>query len=213
MLGQKNDIRLHILNYNCGGAPTNQTIEVFIEDKAKEWSNRDLTLLAAFGTFVGHPGVKQVRPCDPLINSNILWPTYYLQYVSYWINISFLVSSYNQVLTVIIVLYVQWIFSNRFQGLRNVSILLFIAGCGKWMWLDLWDTTPGPLCRVWWTYYQTRVHPQGWYICFPWEEQKAWICADMQTSISKVKNCLCIGPILKHLCPEYEMDLLLRLKS
>ena len=88
MLGQKNDIRLHFLNYNCGGAPTNQTIEVFIEDKAKEWSNRDLTLPAAFGTFVGHPGVKQVCPCDPLITYNILWPTYYLQYVLYWINIS-----------------------------------------------------------------------------------------------------------------------------
>ena len=71
MLGQKNDIRLHFLNYNCGGAPTNQTIEVFIEDKAKEWSNRDLTLPAAFGTFVGHPGVKQVCPCVPLINSNM----------------------------------------------------------------------------------------------------------------------------------------------
>ena len=71
MLGQKNDIMLHFLNYNCGEAPTNQTIEVFIEDKAKEWSNRDLTLLAAFGTFVGHPGVKLVRPCDPLITSNM----------------------------------------------------------------------------------------------------------------------------------------------
>ena len=79
MLGQKDDIRLHFFHYNCGEVTINQTIEVFIEDKAKEWSNRDLTLLAAFGTFVGHPGVKQVRPCDPLINSNILWPTYYLQ--------------------------------------------------------------------------------------------------------------------------------------
>ena len=89
MLGQKNDIRMHFFHYNCGGAPTNQTIKVFIEDKAKEWSNRDLTLLAAFGTFVGHPGgVKRVRPCDPLITSNILWPIYYIQYFSYWINIS-----------------------------------------------------------------------------------------------------------------------------
>ena len=73
-LGQKDDIRLHFFHYNCGEVTINQTIEVFIEDKAKEWSNRDLTLLAAFGTFVGHPGVKQVRRCDPLINSNILWP-------------------------------------------------------------------------------------------------------------------------------------------
>ena len=77
-------------------------------------------------------------------------------------------------------LYVQWISIKRFQGLKDVSILLFIAGCGKWMWLDLWDTTPGPL-GVCWTYY----HPQDWYML----------------------------PILKHLCPEYEMDLPVRLKS
>ena len=84
-----------------------------------------------------------------------MWPTYYFQYAMTHLlpTILFIcdkhllsgelpqLSSYSENC-----LYVQWIFSNRFQGLKNVSILLFIAGSGKWMWLDLWDTTPASLC-------------------------------------------------------------------
>ena len=79
-------------------------------------------------------------------------------------------------------LYVQWISINRFQDLKNVSILLFIAGCGKWMWLDLWDTTPAPLC-VCWTYYQTQVvWTSNLGLCFVLEF---------------VFVCVCVEPIIR----------------